>query len=419
MDQSSVCQYDVSSACADRSALVSAPPSGNPYGSVSAPWILCGSPQPDATPVEVRIVSSPFSIGRHSGNCLCLANATVSGYHAELSRTDQGVVLKDLNSTNGTFVNGRRLRGTALLCAGDVLQFGTAVFEIYSDRHAPQSMTVAADVAASALAHLQFERLLDEPAVVPFFQPFVRLQDSTCVGYEVLARSRLIGLESPTSMFRMAYARDLHRELSALVRWLGVSQGRQLRSQLFLNTHPAEIGDPRLVESLVRLRQAFPQEAIVLEIHEAAMTSPHEFERLRAQLNELVIGLAYDDFGAGQARLRDLVAVPPDVIKFDMCLIQGIPNASVESQRMLSSLVRAVQELHVTVLAEGVETAEEAACCREMGFDLAQGYFFGRPAALWQAECRAGKALGEEPAMSGPPHRGTSGADSEKDRRGR
>ena len=47
---------------------------------------------------------------------------------------------------------------------------------------------------------------------------------------------------------------------------------------------------------------------------------------------------------------------------------------------MMESLVQMVRDLDINSLAEGIETAEEAAACREIGFDLAQGYFYGRPA---------------------------------------
>jgi EAL domain-containing protein (putative c-di-GMP-specific phosphodiesterase class I) len=90
--------------------------------------------------------------------------------------------------------------------------------------------------------------------------------------------------------------------------------------------------------------------------------------------------LAYDDFGAGQARLVELVEVPPDYLKFDLKLVHCIDHATNERQRMLASLVQMVRELGIAALAEGVETSEEHEICRQMGFQYAQGFFFGRPA---------------------------------------
>ena len=97
-------------------------------------------------------------------------------------------------------------------------------------------------------------------------------------------------------------------------------------------------------------------------------------------MRDLDIKLAYDDFGAGQARLVDLAKVPPDYLKFDIALIRGIHTASAQQRQLVDTLVRMVQDFGIAALAEGVECAEEAEVCREIGFDYAQGYYFGKPA---------------------------------------
>ena len=79
--------------------------------------------------------------------------------------------------------------------------------------------------------------------------------------------------------------------------------------------------------SLRELRELEPRRPLVLEIHEAAVTCGDEMKQLRAALADLQIGLAYDDFGAGQARLVELVDVPPDYLKFDMKLVQNLESA--------------------------------------------------------------------------------------------
>jgi len=253
--------------------------------------------------------------------------------------------------------------------------------------------TLSEDVGGIVLAYTQFDKLLSEPAVIPHFQPIVRLEDSRRVGYEVLARSRLPGLETPAQMFRVAAELGLERELSRLMRREGIRTGRGLGSgtELYLNTHPSELDCPKLLDSLAELRSEFPDAAIVLEVHEAAATSSRLLATLRQRCDELDMRLAYDDFGAGQSRLLELVEVPPYVIKFDMQLVRGIHRFSAERREMVRSLVRVARNLGVASLAEGVETAEEAAACREAGFELAQGFFFGRPspANAWSAPDQA------------------------------
>ena len=102
-------------------------------------------------------------------------------------------------------------------------------------------------------------------------------------------------------------------------------------------------------------------------------------KELAARLKDIGVRFAYDDFGAGQARLNELGEVPAHFVKFDMGLIRGIDLASERKQKVVGDLVRLVLELGSVPLAEGVETEAEAEVCRLMGFKLVQGYLTGRP----------------------------------------
>ena len=94
------------------------------------------------------------------------------------------------------------------------------------------------------------------------------------------------------------------------------------------------------------------------------------------------MGLAYDDFGAGQARLLELAEAPPHYLKFDRKFVTNIDQAPSSRRRLLASLVAAARELLVKTVAEGVETEAEAEVCSKLGFTHAQGYYFGRPTAM-------------------------------------
>ena len=104
--------------------------------------------------------------------------------------------------------------------------------------------------------------------------------------------------------------------------------------------------------------------------------------RLKTRLQAIGIGLAYDDFGAGQARLLELGEAPPDLLKFDSRFIRGVDAAAPSRRRLLTSLVKIVKDLGAEPLAEGVETPEEAKACIDIGFTRAQGYFYGRPGPI-------------------------------------
>jgi EAL domain-containing protein (putative c-di-GMP-specific phosphodiesterase class I) len=206
-------------------------------------------------------------------------------------------------------------------------------------------------------------------------------------------------------MFSAAAVLDLESELSRMMRSEGMACAAELPGNplLFANTHPAELHEQGVLEfSLREVRERSPAARMVLEIHEAAVTCVKQMRELRAVLNDLNIGLAYDDFGAGQARLVELGDVPPDYLKFDIELVHEIDRASPERQRMLASLVSIVNDLGIASLAEGVETAAEHEACRQMGFRFAQGFHYGKaalahvlaePVALGDTDCGDTDAL--------------------------
>jgi EAL domain-containing protein (putative c-di-GMP-specific phosphodiesterase class I) len=345
-------------------------------------WLLSGQLADDQPLRHIRVDSSRFLVGRKPEASLCIPSPTVSREHAELTVVDRELLLRDLGSTNGTYVNGTRIQAPCTVRHGDLLQFGQVVFRAVQQSADSGPQTIQDDSCDRALALIQFDQLMTQRAVVPHFQPIVAMSDRKVLGYEVLARSRFFGLKDPHSMFAAARVLNLEGELSRIFREEGMRTGKILPAKhcLFVNTHPAEIEDlDLLIFSLTELRQLEPQRPLVLEIHEAAVTCGEEMRTLRTALQQLKIGLAYDDFGAGQARLVELVDVPPDYLKFDMKLVQNLHVASAERRRMLESLVKMVLELGITPLAEGIETAGDHEVCREMGFGLGQGFFYGYP----------------------------------------
>ncbi len=346
-------------------------------------WHLSGQLSDGELVRQFRVDAARFTVGRRPEASLSISSPSVSRDHAELTVVDDGLLLRDLRSTNGTFVNGTRIYEPCTVYHGDLLQFGQMVFRVVQQSTESGPQTVKDDSCDRALALIQFDQLMTQRTVAPHFQPIVALSDKQVFGYEVLARSRFFGLKDPRSMFAAAKVLDLEGELSRILREEGLRSGRVLPDghALFVNTHPIEMDDVELlIFSLQELRESEPRRPVVLEIHEASVTHSETMLKLRAALTELGIGLAYDDFGAGQARLVELVDVPPDYLKFDMKLVQNIQSASGDRQRMLASLVKMVCDLGITPLAEGIETAGDDEICRQIGFTCAQGFYYGYPA---------------------------------------
>jgi EAL domain-containing protein (putative c-di-GMP-specific phosphodiesterase class I) len=327
----------------------------------------------------------PFSIGRKVGCSLQIPSKTISGHHADLLLKEGELFVIDRDSTNGTFVNGRRATDATPIDDGDMLQFADFAFRLKRDNHEAASMnTQCEDVCDQALALVQFDRLMEQRLVTPHYQPIVQIADLKPVGYEVLARSTVYGLETPKALFGAAAKLNMEVELSQMLRWEGVREGAKLpqAANIYLNTHPLEMTRPGLIESMQQLREFAPNARITLEIHESAITNLRDMNRLRDVLDELKVQLAYDDFGAGQNRLPELCSVPPDVLKFDMSLIKGLDKNALDRIQFLSNLVRICRDIGIVPLAEGIETQVEAEMCAEIGFVLGQGYYYGRPAPV-------------------------------------
>ncbi len=352
--------------------------------SVQSDWLLteCGE---QSSGRNVQISCTPFRIGRLPDSTLPISSQAVSKQHAELTVEGDTLWVRDMGSTNGTFVNGRRIAQPTSLAMGDLLQLANVLFRISRKRASSVMLTVQENAGDWAALLCQYDQLMNLRAVEPHFQPIIDLANRDLLGYEALARSKLPGLQQPLQMFAVAQKFADERALSELMRSEAVRRAASLseRCLLFVNTHQAELAQPAaLIESIRRLRAQQPRLQLVIEIHEAAASDPQTLLAVRRELRLLGAQLAFDDFGAGQARLRELTEIAPDFVKFDMELIRGIDSADARRQATLGALVRMVADLGIVTLAEGVETDAEADTCRELGFKLGQGFLFGRPAPL-------------------------------------
>ena len=347
-------------------------------------WHLSGQVDPSSPVRRISVHSSPFVVGRRADCALSLSTNSVSKQHAELYLEGNAIVLRDLGSTNGTYVNGEKIEGEIHLSEGDLVQFATAVFRVSCSTNSQSDNTIEENACDRALALMQFDRLINDGGLLPYYQPIVRMDNRKAVGFEVLGRSRLFGLKTPEEMFSAASELSLEGKLSESFRTRGLEVAKHLPKHfnLFLNTHPVELGTDELISSLKQLREFEPDHQITLEIHEAAVTNLTMMRTLRSVLTDLNINLAFDDFGEGRARLVELGDAKPNYVKFDMNLTRCISRATSERQGIVATIANLVKELEITVLAEGVESEEDHDILVEMGFDLGQGFFYGRPAKL-------------------------------------
>jgi EAL domain-containing protein (putative c-di-GMP-specific phosphodiesterase class I) len=246
-----------------------------------------------------------------------------------------------------------------------------------------------------AVAQLEMEtelrRAIERDELSAAWQPLVRLSDGTVTGFEVLLRwnHAQMGAVPPTRFVAVAEETGL---IGPLGDWVledvcrtacGWRDRGILPSdiRLHINLSPRQLQQPGIVDGIRESlsRYALPGDLFGLEITETAvMADPHSSAiKLRA-LKDLGLSLSVDDFGTGYSSLGYLQRFPIDALKIDRSFIGGMGDGDKNTE-----IVRAVaalgRELHMNVVAEGVETAAQAGMLEALGCDLAQGYYFARP----------------------------------------
>jgi len=351
----------------------------------------------DGSRLTQAIRTLPFRVGRDIGNELAVDARGLSRHHAVIDADVSGHLrVTDLGSTNGTFVNRERINGARVLADEDVIHFGNAEYRLRreggpdsvaaDDSERTMIAPVGRGLSQNFVRHeREFMQLLAGQGLSAMVQPIVAALDGRVFAYELLGRSTHPELpNSPVHLFQLAAMLGREAELSAAFRTFGVAQvaPRLKGARLFVNTHPDETFSDELFDWLALWRARPDAPNLVIEVHETAVVEVEAMRTLAARLKTIGVPFAYDDFGAGQARLRELAEVPPDFVKFDMGLLHNIDQAPEGRQRMVRELVRLVLDLGSVPLAEGIETEAEAALCRDMGFQLVQGYLTGRPVAI-------------------------------------
>ena len=336
---------------------------------------------------DVEINRLPFRIGRSHDADLVLNTPEISRLHAEIIQRDGQLWLHECGSTNGTFVNDQRMLWARRISVGDSIRFGTLIFEVnfhsFEEQNAiTDSVERSNELIEREVTQTLVDTMLRQRSVVPYFQPLHRLSDGELLGYEILGRCNFAGLpRDPSSVLKTANDHGRQIDLSELFRATGLESAMQLGNEhtLFLNAAPSEVEPQRLATSLLTLRDDAPNLPLVLEISEAALTDHGMLRELRALLSDLDIGLAYDDFGIGQARLLEIIDIPPDWLKFDLQLIQCLRHSPDRARTVLAGLISTAHDLGILTVAEGIETESELAICESIGFDVGQGFYLGRP----------------------------------------
>jgi EAL domain-containing protein (putative c-di-GMP-specific phosphodiesterase class I) len=222
-----------------------------------------------------------------------------------------------------------------------------------------------------------FARAIDSLFIA--YQPIVRVVDRSLFGYEALFRTRETSLPNPVAVLDAAerlgrLPKLAHKIWDAAAESFATADDQAL---LFVNLHPADLADPGLVSEASPF--AAMADRVVFEITErASMDSVDGAYESVAELRRMGFRIAIDDLGAGYAGLTSVAAIQPHFAKLDASIVRGVERSRVK-QKIIGSLTSLCNELSIIVVAEGVETADERDVLVDLGCELLQGYFFGRP----------------------------------------
>ena len=353
-------------------------------------WCLEGAFITGNHSVRISVNVLPMRIGRSQSAQYTINHPSVSRMHAEIVEIAGCLAITDCSSRNGTYVNYTKITGPTPLFAGDFIHLGSCEFRVVAEHETLDEHRSADETwAIKEPGGPEFQRLIDDEAVYANYQPVVLLDGQVVFAYESLGRGNLPGAPTrPDDLFRLAGRYGYSRTLSNIFRGqaLRSAEGLPAHYQMFFNVHSDELHDPaRFLGEMAQVRDMYPSMSLVAEIPEGTALEPATLIDIRDALRDLGYGLAYDDFGVGQARLVQLSDCPPDYLKFDRELIAGIDTASALRQKMLHTLVMMAEDMGISTVAEGVETASEAATVRQLGFRCGQGYLYGRPMPPEQA----------------------------------
>ena len=293
-----------------------------------------------------------------------------------------------------------RVGGVPVVKCGDPLSEKTMPAPISTTASATRPDWVAGDAYS-------MDDILRRDALDIHFQPIVSLKTKTILGVEALARpvdGRSGRPIPPLAWFAWAERWGKTLEVDRLCRRHALKSFVPLAEKsaaplLFLNFECSVLDQGVLgsgVLSQTVKEAGLEPRNVVIEINESRVIDVAALQRFVEARRAEGFLIALDDIGAGFSNLPRIALLKPEILKLDRALVAGV-EADYHKQEVFKSLVGLGQRVGALVLAEGAETEEEVSACVDLGADLVQGFYFGRPASV---ENLSLEAVGDRLAFS-------------------
>jgi diguanylate cyclase (GGDEF)-like protein len=249
-------------------------------------------------------------------------------------------------------------------------------------------------------------KAIERGELIIHYQPSVELDTGHIVGLEALVRwdHPRRGLIPPSEFIQLAEETGLIVPLDRFVLGEACQQMSLWHAQcaghkpsISVNLSARELAEPDIVDAI---RSALEDSGLdprylTLEITESMIVDP--YPDIIAELKELGVGIALDDFGMGYSSLGYLDRLPIDIIKIDRSFVEHVAG---DDRSPLARIVLEIGDaLGLQTVAEGIETIEQLACLRELGCRFGQGFLFARPMeaieieAMLNAQSEAGAGI--------------------------
>lgn len=291
-----------------------------------------------------------------------------------------------------------RVKTGAITCPVDADSFGSLMdlIDVASKLTQPKENDVMR-LSALDVINLRRRKQLDELVrhavsenmLHVVFQPVYSVSENRFCSAEALLRMRTdaLGNISPAEFIQIAEENGAILQMTQFVvdsvcKYIQSSHMKSLNlSRIHINLSAVDCMQPDLSQQILDAvrRNSVDLSMVSVEITETAFSSISDsvLENLNS-LSKAGISVMLDDYGTGYSNLSRLVNVPLDVVKLDKSLVDEI-SYSEPARIILENTIHMMKRLNKKVLAEGVETRDQAMYLKELGCDFIQGFYFARP----------------------------------------
>ncbi len=256
------------------------------------------------------------------------------------------------------------------------------------DRYSLFDSSMHADVEGREELEADLAKALGQGQFFLLYQPIVELATGAIVGVEALLRWRhpTRGIVAPDEFIPVAEASGM---IVPIGRWVleqacrqaggWAAAGREIGVSINVSGH--QLAQAGFCQDVARVLEetGMAPSSLMLEVTETTIMRDIQAacEHLE-QIKDLGVRVALDDFGTGYASLSQLQRMPADIIKVDRSFVAALEEGG-QSRELLEAILGVGRSLSLKVVAEGIETEEQLAVLADLGCEMAQGFFLGRP----------------------------------------